>query len=127
MCDKYSIFVVVVVVVVWFGLVWFGLVWFGFLFHLSPRLGFIFAMYFGDFFKCFLFIHFICISALSACIPACQKRPSDLIIDGCEPPCGCWELISGPMEEQSVLLTAEPSLQPVFSFYLATFFKTIMT
>jgi hypothetical protein len=25
---------------------------------------------------------------------------------------GCWELNSGPLEEQSVLLTAEPSLQP---------------
>jgi hypothetical protein len=25
---------------------------------------------------------------------------------------GCWELKLGPLEEQSVLLTAEPSLQP---------------
>jgi len=32
--------------------------------------------------------------------------------DGCEPPCGFWELNSGPLEEQSVLLTTEPSLQP---------------
>jgi hypothetical protein len=32
--------------------------------------------------------------------------------DGCEPPCDFWELNSGPLEEQSVLLTAEPSLQP---------------
>jgi hypothetical protein len=40
-----------------------------------------------------------------------QKRASDPITDGCEPPCGCWELNSGPLEEQSVLLTAEPSLQ----------------
>ncbi len=29
----------------------------------------------------------------------------------CEPPCGCWDLNSGPSEEQSVLLTTEPSLQ----------------
>jgi hypothetical protein len=43
-----------------------------------------------------------------------QKRALDPIIDGCEPPCGCWELNSGPLEEQSVLLTAEPSLQPFF-------------
>jgi hypothetical protein len=35
----------------------------------------------------------------------------DLITDGCEPPCGCWDLNSGPQEEQSVLLTAEPFLQ----------------
>jgi hypothetical protein len=34
------------------------------------------------------------------------------ITDGCEPPCGFWELNSGPLEEQSVLLNTEPSLQP---------------
>jgi hypothetical protein len=32
-------------------------------------------------------------------------------VDGCAPQCGCWELNSGPLEEQPVLLTAEPSLQ----------------
>ena len=26
--------------------------------------------------------------------------------------CGCWESSPGPLEEQPVLLTAEPSLQP---------------
>jgi hypothetical protein len=31
---------------------------------------------------------------------------------GCEPPCGCWDLNSGPLKEQSVRLPAEPSLQP---------------
>jgi hypothetical protein len=41
-----------------------------------------------------------------------QKRASDPITDGCEPPCGCWDLNSEPLEEQSVLLTTEPSLQP---------------
>ncbi|EGW02432.1 E3 ubiquitin-protein ligase NEDD4 [Cricetulus griseus] len=45
-------------------------------------------------------------------MPAGQKRAQDLIRDGCEPPCGCWELNSGPLEEQSVLLTSESSLQP---------------
>jgi hypothetical protein len=40
------------------------------------------------------------------------EEGSDPITDGCEPPCGCWELNSGPLEEQSVLLTTEPSLQP---------------
>jgi hypothetical protein len=35
-------------------------------------------------------------------------------MDGCEPPCGCWDLNSGPSEEQSVLLTTEPSLQPLY-------------
>ena len=31
---------------------------------------------------------------------------------GCEPPCGCWDLNSGPLEELSVLLPAEPPHQP---------------
>ena len=34
------------------------------------------------------------------------------VMDGCEPPCGCWELGPGPPQGQPVLLTAEPSLQP---------------
>jgi len=46
-----------------------------------------------------------------------QKRASDLFTDGCGPPCGCWELNSGPLEEQSVLLTAEPSLQPLYTLF----------
>jgi hypothetical protein len=33
------------------------------------------------------------------------------IPDGCDPSCGCWELSSRPLEEQSVLLTTKPSLQ----------------
>ena len=49
-------------------------------------------------------------SALSAHTPACQKRASVNITDGCEPPYGCWELNLGPLEEQPVLLTTEPSL-----------------
>jgi hypothetical protein len=55
-----------------------------------------------------------------------QRRASDSITDGCEPPCGCWELNSGPLEEQSVLLTTEPSLQPSssssFFFFSFSFF-----
>ena len=51
-------------------------------------------------------------SVLPACTPACQKTASDLIRDGCEPPCGYWELNSGPWKEQLVLLTTEPSRQP---------------
>ena len=47
-----------------------------------------------------------------------QKRTSDPITDGCEPPCGGWDLNSGPLEQQSVLLTAEPSLQPPWAYFL---------
>jgi hypothetical protein len=57
------------------------------------------------------FILFIWIHC--SCLQTHQKRASDPITDGYEPPCGCWELNSGPLEEQSVLLTAEPSLQPL--------------
>jgi len=39
-------------------------------------------------------------------------QQQDPITDGCQPPHGCWKLNSGPLEEQSVLLTSEPSLQP---------------
>jgi len=41
-----------------------------------------------------------------------QKRASDPITDASEPPCGCWELNSGPLEEQSVLLTTFDSDSP---------------
>jgi hypothetical protein len=41
-----------------------------------------------------------------------QKRASGPITHGFEPPCSCWELNSGPLDEQSGLLTAEPSLNP---------------
>jgi hypothetical protein len=47
-----------------------------------------------------------------------QKRALDPITDGFEPPCGCWELNSGPLEEQSVLLTTQPSLLPPTRFSL---------
>ena len=48
-------------------------------------------------------------------MPAGQRRAADLITDGCELPRGCCELNPGPLKEQLVLLTAEPSLQPDFS------------
>ena len=46
------------------------------------------------------------------CLQTHQKRALDPFTNGCEPPCGCWELNSGHLEEQSVLLITEPSLQP---------------
>ncbi|XP_060244204.1 MAP/microtubule affinity-regulating kinase 3 isoform X6 [Meriones unguiculatus] len=50
---------------------------------------------------------------LPACVPVNQKRAPDVTADGCEPPCGFWELNSGPLEEQPVFLTTESSLQPL--------------
>jgi len=66
------------------------------------------------------FIYYV-YSVPPACMPAGQKRAPDLITDGCEPPCGCWELNSGPLEEQPVLLTTEPSLQPCPSGFWSCF------
>jgi hypothetical protein len=43
---------------------------------------------------------------------------SDFITSGCEPPYGCWDLNSGPLEEKSVLLPAEPSLQPCYLLFI---------
>ena len=50
----------------------------------------------------------------------CLQRPENGvgihgtgITDGCELPCGRWELNPGPLEEQAVLLTTELSLQPL--------------
>jgi hypothetical protein len=51
--------------------------------------------------------------------PPCQKRASDPITDGCEMPCGYWKLNTEPLEEQTMLLTAEPSLQcPWYTFLI---------
>jgi len=58
----------------------------------------------------------LCIWEHCRCLQTHQKTASDPITDGCEPPCGCWELNSRSLEE---LLTTEPSLQP------QTLFKNI--
>ena len=60
------------------------------------------------FFKDFIYYVY---SVLPVYIPAGQKREPDLI-DDYEPSCGCWDTNPGPLEEQSVLPTSEPSLQP---------------
>jgi hypothetical protein len=55
---------------------------------------------------------------LAACTPAWQKSPSDPMWVNHhvgEPPCGCWELNSGPLEEQPVLNKCSPA--PIFNFY----------
>ena len=64
-----------------------------------------------------IYLFYYAYNILSVCMPEGQKRAPDPITDGCELPCGCWELNSGPLEEQAILLTSEPSLQPLFSFF----------
>ena len=66
------------------------------------------------------------LSALAVCVPECQKRASDPITDGCEPQCDCWELNSGPLKDQPVLLTTEPSLQPWHLFILKDILKAFI-
>ena len=44
-------------------------------------------------------------------MPTGQKRAPDPITDGFEQPCGCWKLNSGPLEDQAMLLTSEPSFK----------------
>jgi hypothetical protein len=55
----------------------------------------------------YLSIYLLCM----LCMHAGQKRAPDLLIESYEPPCGCWELNSEPLEERPGLLTSEPSLQ----------------
>ena len=58
------------------------------------------------------------------CLQTLLKRASDSITDGCMPPCGCWGLNSGPLEEQSVLLSIEVSLRPKLTSKKATILFT---
>jgi hypothetical protein len=76
----------------------------------------LFCVYLIFLLKIYLFS--LCIWAHCHSLQTHQKRESEPTADGCEPPCGCWELNSGPPEEQSVLLTTEPSLQPNLIFFL---------
>lgn len=78
-------------------------------------------------FKKRIYFHFVCMGVLAACVcvSTCvkclcgQKRMLHLLkvrlhMVGCESQYGCFEL--NPVEEQPVLLTAQPSLQPWIFF-----------
>lgn len=42
------------------------------------------------------------------------------VMGGCEPTCRYWELNLGPLKEQQILLTIQPSLQSlILKFFLA--------
>jgi hypothetical protein len=64
------------------------------------------------FFLFMIYILICCELVHSCCLQTHQKRTSDPITGGREPPCGCWELNSGPLKDQSVLSKPKPSLQP---------------
>ena len=50
----------------------------------------------------------------TVCVPGALggwKRvcdPIELVTNGCELPCGCWEKNPSPLEKESVLLSTEP-------------------
>ena len=54
------------------------------------------------------------------------RRGHEISLHDCKPPCGCWDLNSGPPEEQLVLLTVEPSLQPQFTTSTAIHYLQII-
>jgi hypothetical protein len=57
---------------------------------------------------------FIITHKYTVAIFRCTRRGRQIsFTGGCEPPCSCWDLNSGPSQEQSVLLPAEPSRQPL--------------
>lgn len=79
-------------------------------FFLKKNIGFIFL------FHVYVFCLYSCL-----CTPCMQcprrpeegaKSPTAGVKEGCDLPCGCWELKLGPLE-QPVLLIAELSLQPL--------------
>ena len=63
---------------------------------------------------CFVYMH-VCVPRVPSTHKG-QNRALDplgaRIIDVCELPCRCWEQTPNPLEEEPVLLPAEPSLQP---------------
>jgi hypothetical protein len=64
--------------------------------------------------KIYLLLYMINVHCVHcSCLQTHQKRMSDLITGDCEPTYGCWDLNSGPLEEQSVLLPTEPFRQPL--------------
>lgn len=53
-----------------------------------------------DFNILILSIYLFYISECSICMyPLCQKKASHIIIDGCDPLCGSWELNSRPLKD----------------------------
>jgi hypothetical protein len=64
-------------------------------------------------FSALVFCLCVCLSVcLCVCLCVGIGSPRIEVTDSYELPCGCCELIPGPLEGQPVLLMAEPSLQP---------------
>jgi hypothetical protein len=61
--------------------------------------------YWGLFIYLFIYLFIICKYTVAVFRHSRRGRQISLWMDGCEPPCGCWDLNSGPLEEQSGALT----------------------
>ena len=62
------------------------------------------------------YVHW-CFACVYVCVRVSGPLEQELHTDSCELPCGYGEMILGPLEEQPVLLIAEPSLQPPPFFF----------
>lgn len=60
-----------------------------------------------------LFIQRGLVFYLYACLCVSVGSTGTAVTDSCELPRGCWELNTCPLEEQTALLTAEPSPAPL--------------
>ena len=67
------------------------------------------------FLEIYLFIYLLCIQCSAVLYAYRPKEGTRSHYGDCEPTCGCLKLNPGPLEKQSVLLTTEPSLQPLGS------------
>jgi hypothetical protein len=85
-----------------------------FLFHpLGDKMGWMI------FLKIYLFIYLFIICVYTVAVFRHSWRGHQIfVMDGCETPCGFLDLNSGLLEEQLVLLTAEPSHQPLNDFFM---------
>jgi hypothetical protein len=54
------------------------------------------------------------------------RSPGTGVTNRCDLSCGCWELNLGHLEEQPVLLTIEPFLQPL-GFILNLIYSKMLT
>ena len=69
----------------------------------------LFAYFLKRFYLFYVYDCFVCMFICTS--EETIRSHGTTVIDSCEPPCGCWELNSWPLEEQPVLLTSEPFLQ----------------
>jgi hypothetical protein len=76
-----------------------------------------FFHFFNDLFLFYVDWYFACVCAYVKV----SGPPWAGVTDNCDPTCGCWELNQGLLEEQPMLLTTEPTLQPNLFFFFSPF------